>query len=346
MKKIIGVIIGLIVGFILYGLLYQIVCELLGGYESENFHLFFGSYPLMKPGLWIYSYFIASFIAGYIAGEKGKIVGIITISPIFILTTIALLQSTRTGMIEDVVGVYISIIFLALGLMLAGIFGGDLGENWKTCKLDKFKIQSYLTTFLSVNFLIIILLFHIRFLNLFLTLVIALIIAWFLSSIIITFPPIFSRFNKNKFRPEWFNLLPSHLRPDKKWVIDELEKLRVECGIPHDALNMRILSSPETTRKVQRKMLSEVRKLNLEAPEIELLKMVLISRITSPPSIDMTEQEIDQAMENINSLDDLCDYIIALDEKEPSFPDTFGIGKQIDEILAREEIEKKVSEEK
>jgi len=42
--------------------------------------------------------------------------------------------------------------------------------------------------------------------------------------------------------------------------------------------------------------------------------------------------------QNINSFDDLCDYIIMLDEKEPSFPDTFGIGKRIDEILAREEI--------
>ena len=335
MKKIIGAIIGLIVGFILYGLLYQIICELLGGYESENFHLFFSSYPLIEPGLWIYSYFIASIIAGYIAGEKGKIVGIITISPIFILTIIAWLQSIRTGTIEDVVGGYTPIIFLILGLIFAGIFGGDLGENWKTCKLDKFKVQSYLTTFLLVNFLIIILLFHIRFLNFFLTSVVALIIAWFLSSIIITFPPIYNRFNINKFRPEWFNLLPSHLRPGKKWVIGELEKLRVECGIPHDALTMRIMSSPATTRKVQRQMLREFRNLNPEAPKKELLKMVLISRITSPPSIDITEQEIDQAMENINSLDDLCDYIIALDEKEPSFPDTFGIGKQIDEILAR-----------
>jgi len=341
MKKIIGAIVGLIVGFILYGLLYQIICELLGGYESEGYHLFFSSYPLIKPGLWIYSYFIASVIAGYIAGEKGKMVGIIVILPIFILTIIALLQSTRTGTIEDVVEGYAPIIFLILGLIFAGIFGGDLGENWKTCKLDKFKAQSYLTAFLLVNFLIIILLFHIRFLNFFLTSVIALIIAWFLSSIIITFPPIYNRFNIIKFRPEWFNLLPSHLRPDKKWAIDELEKLRVERGIPHDALTMRIMSSPATTRKVQRQMLREFRNLNPEAPEKELLKMVLISRITSPPSIDMTEQEIDQAMEYINSFDDLCDYIIALDEKEPSFPDTFGIGKRIDEILVREEIEKK-----
>jgi len=559
MKKIIGAIIGLIVGFILYGLLYQIIGELLGGDESKNFHLFFSSYPLIKPGLWIYSYFIASIIAGYIAGEKGKIVGIITISPIFILTIIALLQSIRTETIEDVVGGYTPIIFLVLGLIFAGMYGGDLGESWKTYKLDKFKAQSDLAAFLLVNFLIIILLFHIRFLNFLLTLFIAAIIAWFLSTLIMTFPPIYNRFNINKFKseyvssnkekvkennkminfpiyaknaletlvvngdgnlsnddlkmfneeprkaekyiarmgeiygnifkgffhcaakglafvpekriikrygnslernypeasneflkfaktywtlkiilndltesggleclggrllaklegdigpvffpfpgiiispltreksqrqlieisganiniekfiegnpilikdkmsirdtekrmypktlfkPKWFNLLPSNLRPDKK-RISELEKLRRTFYLPHEVLATGIMSSPETTRKVQRQMLTKFRNLNSEAPKKELLKMVLISRITSPPSIDMTEQEMDQAMENINSFDDLCDYIIALDEldekeKGSSFPDISGIGEKIDKILAQEEIEKEAPEE-
>lgn len=145
---------------------------------------------------------------------------------------------------------------------------------------------------------------------------------------------------KTLFKPKWFNLLPSHLRPDKK-RISELEKLRRAFDIPHDALATGIMSSPETTRKVQRQCLRNLKNQNPGVPEKELLKMVLISRITSPPSIDMTEQEMDQAMENISSLDDLCDYIIALDEKEQLFSDISGIGKLIDEILAQEEIEKK-----
>lgn len=45
-------------------------------------------------------------------------------------------------------------------------------------------------------------------------------------------------------------------------------------------------------------------------------------------------------MEKINSFDELCDYIIALDEKEQLFPDISGIGKLIDEILTQKEIEK------
>ena len=74
--------------------------------------------------------------------------------------------------------------------------------------------------------------------------------------------------------------------------------------------------------------------------EKELLKMVLISRMQSSEIHGypgMTEQEIDQAMESINSFDELCDYIIALDEQKPSFPDPLGIGKRIDAILAQEE---------
>lgn len=149
---------------------------------------------------------------------------------------------------------------------------------------------------------------------------------------------------KTLFKPKWFNLLPSHLRPDKKRM-SELEKLRRAFNLSHEVLATGIMSSPETTRKVQRQCLRNLKNQNPGAPERELLKMVLISRIMTPPSIDMTEQEMDKAMENINSFDDLCDYIIALDEKELLFPDISGIGKRIDKILAQEEIEKKAPEE-
>lgn len=93
------------------------------------------------------------------------------------------------------------------------------------------------------------------------------------------------------------------------------------------------MGSPATTRKVQRQFLRNFRIQNPGASEKELFRMVLISRIISPPSIDITEQEIDQVMENINSFDELRDYIIALDEKEQLFSDISGIGKLIDEIL-------------
>jgi hypothetical protein len=141
-------------------------------------------------------------------------------------------------------------------------------------------------------------------------------------------------------KPRWGELLPPNLRPDKK-RIKELEKLRSALKMPHEALAVRIISSPITTRRIQSNSLETLRILNPEASEKELLRMVLVSRYRTPPLIEMTEEEIDQAMESINSFDELCDYIIKLEEEGPSFPDPFGMGKQIDEILAQEESDKK-----
>lgn len=145
------------------------------------------------------------------------------------------------------------------------------------------------------------------------------------------------------FKPRWVKLLPSYLRPDEK-RIKELENLRVTSDIPHEALTMRVMSSPATTRKVERMNLMALRIQNSQTPEKELLKMILVSRIQKPPKIEMTEQEIDNAMESINSFDDLCDYIATLEEQD-SLPDPFGLGKRIDEILAQEEVDKKAPAE-
>lgn len=123
--------------------------------------------------------------------------------------------------------------------------------------------------------------------------------------------------------------------------MNELEKLRTRYDIPHNALASRIMSSPATTRKTQAHLYEILRIQYPELSEKEVLRKVLISRMMTPPSYGITEKEVQQAMENINSFDDLCDYIIALDEQEPASPDPFGIGKCIDEILIQEEVDKK-----
>jgi hypothetical protein len=145
------------------------------------------------------------------------------------------------------------------------------------------------------------------------------------------------------FKPKWVKSLPPNLRPDKK-RIGELEKLRVEFDVPHEALALRIMSSPVTTRRGERDYLEILRVQNPQASEKELLRTVLVSRMRRPPAIELTEQDTDQAMENINSFDDLCNYINKV-EQEYSFPDPLSLGKRIDEILAQEEIDKKAPAE-
>ena len=46
------------------------------------------------------------------------------------------------------------------------------------------------------------------------------------------------------------------------------------------------------------------------------------------------EEEIDKIMKSINSLEDLIDYFIREEGKEPSSPDPFEIGAKTDEILS------------
>lgn len=142
------------------------------------------------------------------------------------------------------------------------------------------------------------------------------------------------------FKPKWVKLLPPHLRPDGK-LLSELEKLRVKVDAPHEALAMRIAISPASTRKVLRQCLANFKLQNPKAAEKELLKMVLISRIQTPTSFWISEKEIDQAMKNISSFDNLCDYVIALEAPSPF--DSFG--EQTEKILAQEEAKKEMSAE-
>jgi len=131
----------------------------------------------------------------------------------------------------------------------------------------------------------------------------------------------------------WVSLLPGHLQPEKD-KIERLEKLRTNYSIPNRLFALRILSSPASTVKVQEYNYREIKKSNPNIPEKEILKKILIERLNTPPITAMPKEEINKATKNVNSLNDLCDFVIALDEKEPVTPDPFGIGRKIDEILA------------
>jgi len=71
------------------------------------------------------------------------------------------------------------------------------------------------------------------------------------------------------------------------------------------------------------------------ASEKELLKAVFKTRAFALPVGPITsEEEINKAMKSINSLEDLINYFIREEGKEPPSPDPFGIGVRIDEILS------------
>lgn len=136
---------------------------------------------------------------------------------------------------------------------------------------------------------------------------------------------------------QWLN----HLRPDihpELYKVDELENLRQLYNIPHKFFAMRVLSSPWATRRIQESIYAQSREKMPKASEKEILKTVFASRVflPTPFGYKMTEKEINEAMESINSLEDLTAYFIERDEaEEPALPDPFGIGARIDEILSK-----------
>ena len=134
----------------------------------------------------------------------------------------------------------------------------------------------------------------------------------------------------------WLEQLPSNLRPDENKV-EELERLRSHaiCHIfplPNDMFIEIILSSRWATRRVQENAYIMAKKKMPNASENELLEVVFRSRLfpQNPAGLEMTEEEIDKEMRNINSLNDLIRYCVQRDKEVPQFHrDVFGTGKRI-----------------
>jgi hypothetical protein len=140
------------------------------------------------------------------------------------------------------------------------------------------------------------------------------------------------------FKPKWFSMLRQECRPPSEKV-KTLESLRQQYNIPHEPFSLRILSSPSTTRQLQRHLLGEAKAKMPNADERELWGGVLISRLSNLVSAGFESpkilEEADDVVRKSRTFDEICDYIAGLDQKEPSSPDPFGIGKMIDDILRK-----------
>lgn len=133
---------------------------------------------------------------------------------------------------------------------------------------------------------------------------------------------------------EWLDQVrpDAHPEPHK---IDELESHRRSYGVPHNLFAFRVMGSPWATQRVQESVYAQLRTEMPGASEKELLKAIFKTRAFALPVGPITsEEEIDKAMESINSLEDLISYFITEEAKEPASPDPFGIGARIDQTLS------------
>jgi len=136
----------------------------------------------------------------------------------------------------------------------------------------------------------------------------------------------------------WLNHLEPHFHP-APFKIRELENLRQLWSIPDEVFAMGIIGTYWAAEQLQRKLYEEAKQLNLRASDKEIFREIITSRTEKriPLGLDMNEEEVDKAVESINSIDDLVDFVLSKESKEaseePPWPDPFGVRSKIEEIL-------------
>lgn len=164
------------------------------------------------------------------------------------------------------------------------------------------------------------------------------------------------------FKPQWARTLPDYMRPSSS-VIAKLERLRKELDIPHDIFAAQVASGSVMTRRIQKHFLEDLRRQLPNSTEKELWVMVLASRVDTYKNMILADistgdlnsesakdkfdqltsivQKYEDTVGKMRSFDELCDYIISLDEEiigeSYSGLDPLGIRSSIDKLL-REDI--------
>jgi hypothetical protein len=137
---------------------------------------------------------------------------------------------------------------------------------------------------------------------------------------------------------KWLNHLEPHFHPapDK---IKELENLRQLWTIPGEVFGLGIIGTYWATEQVQRQLFERGKDESPRASDKEIFREIITSRTENriPLGLDMNEEEVDKAVESINSIDDLVDFVLSKESEEvsaePPWPDPFGVGSKIEEIL-------------
>ncbi len=137
---------------------------------------------------------------------------------------------------------------------------------------------------------------------------------------------------------KWLNHLEPHFHPapDK---IKELENLRQLWTIPGEVFWEGIIGTYWATEQLQRKLYTEAKQMNPRASDKEIFREIITSRTENriPLGLDMNEEEVDKALESINSIEDLVDFVLSKESEEvsaePPWPDPFGVKSKIEEIL-------------
>jgi len=139
------------------------------------------------------------------------------------------------------------------------------------------------------------------------------------------------------FAPKWSKMLQNIDLILSKKLIGGLEKLRKEIDIPHDVFSLAVSASSEFGKIIIKRDYKHLKNEFPDVPEKQILTKLLYyenhAMEMSGSTEQMTDEQIEMAMENINTLDDLCDFITELERREQPLYYENEIGAKIESII-------------
>jgi hypothetical protein len=120
--------------------------------------------------------------------------------------------------------------------------------------------------------------------------------------------------------PAWLQMLRGMESVLTTKQIKELERLRKEYSIPHDLYSLGVAASSEFGKVIIRRDYKNFKKLHPNLSEKQILTALLQwekqAMEKSGSTEVMTEEQITNAISRINSIDDLCDFVVELEHHE------------------------------
>jgi Asp-tRNA(Asn)/Glu-tRNA(Gln) amidotransferase C subunit len=137
---------------------------------------------------------------------------------------------------------------------------------------------------------------------------------------------------------EWYWMLPEQFRPDdaEPERIHALDALRQSWSLDHMLFSDIIMQSYWTTKRIQRQLYDDEKKLYPELSDKLLFKEIIMSRTISriPMGLDISEEEVERVVDHIESIEELIEYIIKK-EREDESPDPNHMRRKMNDKISR-----------
>ncbi len=137
---------------------------------------------------------------------------------------------------------------------------------------------------------------------------------------------------------EWYQILPKHLKPDTAQPerINALDELRKSWSLDHTLFSEIIIQSYWATKRIQKQLYHDSKKLYPELSDKILFKEIIMSRTISriPMGLDISEEEVEGIVDHIESINELIDYIIKKEQEDES-PDPNQMRSNINEQISK-----------